>query len=105
MEFLPVSILIGTQFLISGWVKFRGLNTFIDILEKYPLPQIFKNQTFAWLIIIFEILLGVSFLSLQAEMIWFGCLGATFFIICASLLAFIRWLKGEKKSSVVVVNP
>ncbi len=97
MGVLVVSIIIGTQFLLSAWAKVRDLPTFLAILANYPLIASLPKKTFAFLIIIFEICLGFSLISFQGELIRLAFFGAIIFIICANILAFIRLIKGEKK--------
>jgi Methylamine utilisation protein MauE len=92
-----IYICIGSQLLLSALAKLRHFHTFVSIFKTYSFPIIFKNNLTAGLVIIFEILLGISLLSLNVSILRFGVLGLIFFIISANILILIRLLKGEKK--------
>jgi hypothetical protein len=97
MEVLVLSVIIGTQFSLSALAKISDLSAFVTILGNYPLIRYLNYKTLAVIIIVFEIWLGFSLLSLQGEIIRFALIGAIIFIFLASLLSFIRLIKGEKK--------
>ncbi len=97
MLILIICISIGFQLLLSALAKFRNFSTFLPIFHSYQFPAIFKNYFFARLLILTEALLGVSLLSLNEKIMWFGICGTIFFIFIANFLISIRLLKGEKK--------
>ncbi|MGI8638681.1 MAG: MauE/DoxX family redox-associated membrane protein [Pyrinomonadaceae bacterium] len=92
-----ICISIGFQLLLSAIAKFRNFSTFLSIFQSYKFPAIFKNTFFARILILAEALLGVSLLSLNEKIIWFGICGTIFFIFIANVLISIRLVKGEKK--------
>jgi hypothetical protein len=90
-------IAIGSQLLLSAVTKLRDFSTFLSILKTYSIPNFLKNNFFAGLIVLTETSFGIFLLSLNAEIIWIGALGTTFFLILANLLVVLRLKKGEKK--------
>jgi hypothetical protein len=97
MTVLLICVSIGSQLLLSALTKLQDFSTFLNIFNSYPIPGFIKSKHYAYLVIFTEILFGLTLLSLNEKIIWFGLLGTAVFILFANILIALRLKKGEKK--------